>query len=373
MARLFRQGGPAQGEVTQVSATGSGLVVHAAAGPITLSYDGIRGRIGGFEDAWILFAHDTHPGVEVWVDPEFVRGPMTERSPGFPEPFASQFAELTAIHRRRGRTRWVVRGTLGAAFLALVVWFLSGGLTTMAVNAIPYPLESSLGDAAAESFAAEQPECTEPAAVEMINTILDRLVEQMDEVNYEYRVRILRSEDVNAFALPGGEIFFLGGLLDEADSEHEVAAVMGHEIQHVVKRHGLRGMVQSAGVRVLFMLVLGDASQGLQVLGSYAGKLGTLKFGRDQEREADELGVALMSEAGFDPQGAVTFFGKLAEITGDEGGTVSRIASMASTHPASTERQERLGVLAKQLAPAEPRGLDVEWAKVSRLCMPGTP
>jgi len=243
----------------------------------------------------------------------------------------------------------------------------------MALDAIPYSLESSLGDAAAESFAEQYPECTEPAAVEMINGILDRLVEQMDEVNYEYRVRILRSDEINAFALPGGEIFFLSGLLEEAESEHEVAAVMGHEIQHVVQRHGLRGMVQSAGVRVLFMLVLGDASEGLQFLGAYAGKLGTLKFGRDQERQADELGVALMSKAEFDPQGAVTFFGKLAAITGDEGGVGSKLSSMASTHPASTERQERLGVLAKQLAPAQPRGLDVEWAKVSRLCAPGAP
>lgn len=336
--------------------------VRIVADDVEFPFDGLRARLGGYEDSFIILEHRELEKVELWVDAAFIDGlPETVR-----EGFALVRRTQKKKSARRARWRW---GAL-VAFLALALWFFTGGLTDIALGAIPYALEEQLGDQAAEQFASQAPECQNEVLTGAVTEIMNRLVSRMDEVNYEYRVRVLMSDEINAFALPGGEMFFYSGLLQEADSEHEVAAVMGHEINHVVRRHGLRGMVQKAGVSAIFALVLGDASQGLQVLGAYAAQAGGLKHGRDQEREADSLGVALMASAEFDPQGAVDFFGKLAEATGDDGGTVGRLAAMASTHPASTERQERLGAMAGDLAPAAPRGLDTEWVKIRSLCSP---
>ncbi len=329
---------------------------------LVIPFEGLDARLGGYEDSFIILSHPTLEKVELWVKSDFVDA--------LPESLREGLVAVRTTQKKktasRARWRW---GAL-VAFLAVTVWLFTGGLANMALKAIPYSLEEELGDQAAEQFTSQAPECQNEVLTGAVTEIMDRLVKRMDEVNYEYRVRVLMSDEINAFALPGGEMFFYSGLLQEADSEHEVAAVMGHEINHVVQRHGLRGMVQKAGVSALFALILGDASQGLQVLGAYAAQAGGLKHGRDQEREADTLGVALMARAEFDPQGAVAFFGKLAEATGDDGGTMGRLAAMASTHPASTERQERLGELAGTLAPAAPRGLDTEWLKIRSLCSP---
>jgi predicted Zn-dependent protease len=358
MAKLYRPDGPPQGEPVEPIVGSDGIDVAG----IHLPYEGLAAHIGGYEDSFLIFEHPAVEKVELWTAPEFLdRLPESVR-----EQFAGVRKEQKAKTASRSRWRW---GT-AAVFTALLVWFFTGGLTSMALQAIPYSLEQQLGDMAAEEFASQAPECQNELLTTAVTEIMDRLVAQMDEVNYEYRVRVLMSDEVNAFALPGGEMFFYSGLLVEAGSEHEVAAVMGHEINHVVRRHGLRGMVQKAGVSALFALILGDASQGLQVLGGYAAQAGGLKHGRDQEREADILGVALMAKAQFDPQGAVDFFGRLAEATGDDGGSMARLAAMASTHPASTERQERLAELAQELTPAAPRGLDTEWLKIRGLCSP---
>jgi beta-barrel assembly-enhancing protease len=368
MAKLFRKGGPTSGEIVEVEATPGVLRVATEDGGLLLPYERLRGRIGGYEDAWFIFECEGQAGLELWVEADFVRGEMAEQQESMQEPFASRFAALVGTHKRRGGTRWAVRAGLMVVFLGFVAWFFSGGLVVVALDAIPYSLETKLGDVAAEEFAGQHPTCDDPVLNDALSGMLERLVGQMEDVNYEYRVRILTADQVNAFALPGGEIFFYSGLLEEAETADEVAAVMGHEIQHAVMRHGLRGMLQSAGVRVLFMVILGGASDGIQILGGYAGKLGQLKFGRDQERQADELGVALMARSGYDPQGAVDFFGRLADSKGDTGSGVDRAAAMVSTHPASSERQDRLRALAAELGTGATDSIGQDWQKVRARC-----
>ncbi len=99
--------------------------------------------------------------------------------------------------------------------------------------------------------------CTDPELVSAVEEVLVRLVEGMDDPPYEFRVRVIQSEDINAFALPGGEIFFHSALLEKSESVHEVAAVMGHEVQHVLQRHGMRGIVRSAGLSIGLTVLLG--------------------------------------------------------------------------------------------------------------------
>ncbi len=358
MAKLYRPDGPPQGEPVDATPSEEGV----SADDVHLPYDGLSARVGGYENSFIIFEHRDHERVELWVDPSFLDQ--------LPEAVRPQFAVAEQKQKSGVRTRKVLRRVTFVVFVAGIVWFFTGGFANVVLGMIPYSAEQQLGDMAAEEFASQAPECQNELLTGAVTSIMERLVEELDEVNYEYRVRVLMSDDVNAFALPGGEMFFYSGLLEEATTEHEVAAVMGHEIFHVVRRHGLRGMVQRAGLSALLAFFVGDASEGVAVLAGYAAQAGGLKHGRDQERAADTLGVALMAEAGFDPQGAVTFFGKLAEASGDDGGSMARLSAMASTHPASSERQERLSAMAEDLAPAQVRGLDTEWSKIRALCSP---
>ena len=237
---------------------------------------------------------------------------------------------------------------------------------------MPRSAEASLGAIIAESVVEDSELCTDPALVGAVEQILVRLVESMEGRRYEYRVRVLRDPEINAFALPGGEIFFNSGLLERAESEHEVAAVMGHEVQHIRQRHGLRSIVRSLGITVGVRAVLGDIGEGVAVLADYAGSLTSLKFGRDQERASDVGGIALMTTAGFDPQGAVNFFGKLAEDAGEPGtGVGLMFRTMTSTHPASSERTDRLRELAAARPSTTVTELGVDWQSLRSRCSAG--
>src|SRR6185369_7835860 len=114
-------------------------------------------------------------------------------------------------------------------------------------------------------------------------------------------VAVLEDETVNAFALPGGHVFVLTGLLKKSQSPDEVAGVLAHELGHVVLRHHLRTAMRSLGVGAAASVVLGDTGGLAALLASGSGQPLDLAFSRDQESEADEFAVELAATAGFDP------------------------------------------------------------------------
>ena len=114
---------------------------------------------------------------------------------------------------------------------------------------------------------------------------------------------------VNAFAIPGGDIYIYSGLLLQADTESEVVGVLGHEVAHVTERHIAERLVQTYGIQTLASVALGNNPGMLtQMLAGVAAQGYVLKYGRDQESEADRTGLKYTIDAGYDPQGMVTFF-----------------------------------------------------------------
>jgi predicted Zn-dependent protease len=177
-----------------------------------------------------------------------------------------------------------------------------------------------------------------------------------DRKDLDYQFTVIESPELNAFATPGGFVYFYTGILQHMETEAELAAVMAHEISHVVARHGAKKLQTVMGVSVVLQIALGDAGQLTQQAVGVVLGLAINGYGRSMELEADRFGVAYMTAAGYSPEGAVTMFQELAEMGG--GGSRNAFEKLASTHP---ETQERIAKIKEQIAamPGKPRDLPV--------------
>ena len=164
---------------------------------------------------------------------------------------------------------------------------------------------------------------------------------------------------VNAWAAPGGYLAIQSGLIDQARGPEEVAAVLAHEMAHVLERHSLEGIIQRLGLAILLSAVFGDAG-GIVVEAGQA--LANLSYSRDAEREADRVGIALMHAAGLDATGMAGFFQRL-EAAGQDGPP-----ALLSTHPAPADRVETARALAR---PGAPPWSDAQWQAIQRICTGG--
>jgi len=186
---------------------------------------------------------------------------------------------------------------------------------------------------------------------EELSQYIDRLGQQVARTSQrpqlEYTFRVLDSPVINAFALPGGYIYVTRGILAYLDSEAELAGVLGHEIGHVTARHSVdqisRAQVAQLGLGV--GMILAPELQRFEGLASASLGLLFLKFGRDDERQADELGVRYMGRLGYDPAQLSGVMGMLGRVTsgGEGGGTPEWL----STHPNPENREGAILQLAE--------------------------
>ncbi len=265
-------------------------------------------------------------------------------------------AEEVRQVRKRHRVVWVLVG--GALLVSVLgLWFGSDVLVELAVDRIPVEWERKLGESAYHDFLARQEVMKEGAAVAAVKEMTHRLTDPISENPYTFDITVVRSDVVNAFALPGGYIVVFTGLMKKAESPEEVAGVLAHELNHVLQRHGLERIVKQLGFVAVVSIVLGN-QQGLGGLMKQLGvELMTLKFGRAQETEADLTGLQLLHRAKIDPSGMITFFQRLVEK--DEG----RVEWLSS-HPMSSARAERLKAELADLPKQAPEPFTFDWAKV---------
>ncbi len=197
-------------------------------------------------------------------------------------------------------------------------------------------------------FGGEVPSAEARAYVtEVGESLLVGLEEGVPELQWEFT--LLDSAVINAFALPGGKVFLSRGLADKLDSEAAMAGVLGHEIGHVTARHGNQRVSKQLGFNVLIgvgaaAVGIADEDTLLREVGTFAvpamavgGNLVLLKYGREEELEADELGMRYMARAGYDPVGQMRVMQTLKAASGG-----SSQPEWLSTHPASDTRIERI-------------------------------
>jgi Zn-dependent protease with chaperone function len=183
------------------------------------------------------------------------------------------------------------------------------------------------------------------AQVQRLRSISARLIADAARWNdrarkWKWEVNLIGTQSINAFCMPGGKIAVFTGILDKLKlSDDEVAMVLGHEMAHALREHARERIAKSQGTGAL--LSLGAQLFGLGDLGNAAASVGTrlltLKFGRDDEIEADLIGLDLGARTGFDPKASVTLWQKMAKASGNKGGP-----AFLSTHPSGTDRIKRL-------------------------------
>jgi predicted Zn-dependent protease len=193
------------------------------------------------------------------------------------------------------------------------------------------------------------------AAERYLNGVLAKFADATDDQNRTYRVTILNSPIVNAFALPSGDLFVTRGLLALANDGSEVAAVMAHEIAHVTKRHALARAEQEKRAAVISKaaMVIQNRQRGEEV--EATAKLSIAGFSRQQELEADEAGIKTIARAGFDPFGASRFLASLGRSSALRASLIGQNASSAkpdilATHPSTPERVAQAVKVARSIA-----------------------
>jgi predicted Zn-dependent protease len=188
---------------------------------------------------------------------------------------------------------------------------------------------------------------TDPLLDRYINDLGYRLLTGIDNRVREYRFFIVRDDAVNAFAVPGGYIGLNRGLIAQARTQHQLASVMAHEIAHVELRHGLDSMEKGSEVNTKTILAMiaglalgGEAGSALLYGGIAGGQQAMVNFTRDNEYEADRIGIELMGDAHFDPHGMAEFFAIMGKLSGSSGLGIEYLR----THPLSNNRvAEALG------------------------------
>jgi beta-barrel assembly-enhancing protease len=205
------------------------------------------------------------------------------------------------------------------------------------VNFYSLEKEIALGKQLAQEVERQAKIIDDPIIAEYVNRVGQNLVRNSD-AKVPFTIKVLDSEEVNAFALPGGFFFVNSGLLLKAESESELAGVMAHEIAHVAARHGTkqatRGeIINLASIPLIFMG--GWTGYAIRQGAGLAIPLGFLNFSRAFEREADYLGLQYLYKTGYDPTAFVDFFEKIQSMEKKKPGTVSKVFS---THPMTDDR-----------------------------------
>ncbi len=205
------------------------------------------------------------------------------------------------------------------------------------VNFYSLEKEIALGKQMAQEVERQAKIIDDPVIAEYVNRVGQNLVRNSD-AKVPFTIKVLDSEEVNAFALPGGFFFVNTGLILKTDNEAELAGVMAHEIAHVAARHGTRQatrgtIINYASLPLIFMG--GWTGYALYQAAGIAIPLGFLTFSRAFESEADMLGLQYLYKTGYDPTAFVDFFEKIETLEKRKPGTMSKVFS---THPMTDDR-----------------------------------
>ncbi len=271
------------------------------------------------------------------------------------------------LARRRRLSRAVViavSGLVGTAALAGVLWFGLPWVARVTAAAIPVSWEESLGENLYSEVTkllgvighGEPVVCARPAGTAVLRRLTARMAAASPSP-YDFRVTVLDVPIPNAFALPGGHMVVLRGLLDFVEGPEEVAGVLAHEMAHVEHRDGTKAIVRQLGLQGILSLFFGG---GTTV--AIGETLLTFSFSREAESAADTSALDLLQEAGIRTSGLGKFFQRLIDQEGDMTGGLEFL----STHPSSTSRVRFFN----DAAPARggPAMSEIDWQALRTIC-----
>jgi predicted Zn-dependent protease len=242
---------------------------------------------------------------------------------------------------------------LGGLVLIIGVAFFSlGFITDWAAGRTPISVENWLGQQALEQFPVEE----NAALKERLQALLDEIPADADLQQYNFRIFLSDTDEVNAVALPGGNIVVFAGLIEQMESENELAMVLAHELAHFARRDHLRGLGRGLGLTVAAALLFGEqnAASNLvsQTLLTYQ-----LRYSQAQESAADRFALDLLTKRYGHAGGSTDFFARLAQQAG------SQIPYLLASHPHPQARIDQLQRLIEErnypLAATVPLAVDL--------------
>ena len=269
--------------------------------------------------------------------------------------------------RRTSRLKVTALAGLGAVGLALFFYFWAiPSVVSAVIPHIPISWEEQLGSSIIENLEMFGRRCRPSDGSEAIEQIFLTLTEPLDKMPYSFQIIILDSPIVNALAAPGGYIVLFRGLVEETRSPEELAGVLAHEAQHILKRHSTKALLRQASTRILIAAIAGDASAATRFGLDSARTLGLLEHTRRAESEADQEGIRMMIAAGIDPNGMIAFFESIKK----DGGDVPEFMTYLSTHPGTSDRIEKLTQTIAEIPEGEIYELlpDQDWDNLKKVC-----
>ncbi|HJP84520.1 MAG TPA: M48 family metallopeptidase [Gemmatimonadaceae bacterium] len=201
--------------------------------------------------------------------------------------------------------------------------------------------EVQMGQEEAQQVNAQLPMVQDAVIQNYVNQLGQRIAATTSRSDLNWQFQVVNSDVVNAFALPGGFVYINRGVLERADNMSEVAGVLGHEIEHVVRRHSVKQMEQAQGANVgvgILCALTGVCQSGVaQAAINIGGTAVFAKFSRTDEVQADEGGFNNVMRAGISPRGMLTLFQKLLAEEQQSGGS-GDVAAWFSDHPGTSDR-----------------------------------
>ncbi len=307
----------------------------------------------------MLFIHNHDRSLTFCCEDRILLMRLQEKGPHV---LRKQLDQLATAGKRRLAVGWgILLGLLGLVLvLAMFAPALLRALASAAVETLPMSVDEAIGRAAFNGMDLGGPEITDPEALEALQAMLDRLGPHAERRDVGFRVHLVMNPQVNAFALPGGEMVVFTGLIEKAKNGGQVAGVIAHEMAHVTRRHGLKRMAESLGVIAAVQLIFGDAT-GLLAIGKELFTLAAVNnYSREAEAEADAEAVDLMMRAGLDPGDLAGFF----QLIKNEGGSMPGALAWLSTHPDPLLRIAAVRERMQKRRAGRRVPLDLDWPAV---------
>ena len=239
-------------------------------------------------------------------------------------------------------------------FIARKIWYSDLDLSYK----VSYEQENKLGEVFSDLVLKEYSVMENNAADTALHQITDRLVKALDSSRYRYQFVIIKSKQINAFTIPGGNIYVFSGLMELTESPEELAAVLSHEIGHAEKRHIVSKLIKELSITVLISgSTGGDPGLIAQALKQIVGN----SFDREQEADADQFALGLLENAKISPKNLGRFFERLNSKDMD----YDESLEILMTHPHNNKRIEQVRRY-KTRNGFHPEPFNLDWKEVQK-------
>jgi beta-barrel assembly-enhancing protease len=276
-----------------------------------------------------------------------------------------ELSDLRPVGRFRSRTV-AIYSAVSLALIVSVAGLWAGGdrILDIIVSVIPHGPMEKLGNAMIKGIGSDR-RCVDPDGQAALERLLARLKPSRGFVE-PIHVSVADVDTINAFAVPGGQIVILRGLIDQAKSPDEVAGVLAHEITHVQLHHPTKALIRAVGLSTLVQSLGGQT-------GAIMNEAILLSGTRDAERAADAGALQLLAEAKISPAGLADFFRRMSAHkpthNGDRGDAlVDRLGGFMASHPGNDERLSTIGRAGKGEGEMTPAMSDADWKSLRAIC-----